>query len=189
MNVTCNLCFEPYQQFYVSAPDILEGQAHSSPGFGGSRCPCKATGEVENLRRAFGNNFCSDMHPGLRGLAISSNNEPSRPHLRIDERSREGIGYNFVDLIARVDRLTARVVRQAMNMLSALLDRCSVSGETYRSSFRARSIEDKFDMTTHGELSTDPPISSHQIGSLNETNRFSFLVPFLTKDGDTTRRA
>ena len=129
INVTCNLCLELYQQLYASAPDILEGQAHSSPGFGGSRCPCIATGELENLRRAFGNIFCSDVHPRLRGLATASNNEPFWPHLRIDERSREVIGYNTVELIARVDRLTARVDRKARNMLSALLDRCSVSGE------------------------------------------------------------
>ena len=154
MNVTCNLDFELYQQLYVSAADILEGQAHSSPGFGGSRCPCIAIGEVENLRRAFGNSFCSEVHPGLRGLAISSIDEALWLHLRIDKRSREGIGYDIVDLIARLDRLTARVGRQAMNMLSALLDRYSVSRETHRS-FRARCIKDKFDMTTHGELSTD----------------------------------
>ena len=132
MNVICNLCLELYQQLYVSAPDVLEGQAHSSPGFGGSRCPCIATGELENLRRAFGNNFISDVHPRLRGLATFSNNEPLRPHLRIDERAREGIGYNIVELNARVDRLTARIDRQAMNMLNALLDRCSISGETHR---------------------------------------------------------
>ena len=36
-------------------------------------------------------------------------------------------------------------------------------------------------MTTHGELSTDSPISNHQTGSLNETKRFPFLVPFVTK--------
>lgn len=127
MNVTCNLRFEPYQQLYVSANDIGEGRAHSSPGFGGSRCPCIAAGELENLRRAFGNSFCSDVHPGLRGLAISSNDEALWLHLRIDKRSRRGSGYDIVDLIARVDRLTASVGRQAMNMLSALLKRYSVS--------------------------------------------------------------
>ena len=125
MYVTCNLCLEPYQQLYVSAPDILEGQAHSSPGFGGSRCPCIATGELENLRRAFGNSLRSVMHPGLRGLAIPSNDEALWLHLRIDKRSREWIGCDMVDLIARVDRLPARVGRQAMNILSAPLDQYS----------------------------------------------------------------
>ena len=121
MNVTCNLYFQPYQQLYVSANDSIEGQAHSSPGFGGSRCPCIATGEFENLRRAFGKSLCSEVHPGLRGLALSSNDEALWLHLRIDETFRGRVGRNIVDFIARVDRLTARVGRQTMNMLSALL--------------------------------------------------------------------
>ena len=104
-------------------------------------CPCIASGEFENLRRAFGNSFCSDVHPGLRGLAISSNDEALWLHLRIDRRCGKEIGYNIVDLIARVDRLTARVGRQAMNMLNALPDRCSLSRETH-CPFRARCIED-----------------------------------------------
>ena len=62
------------------------------------------------------------MHPGLRGLALSSKDEALWLHLRIDETFRGGVGRNVVDFIARVDRLTARVGRQAMNMLSALLN-------------------------------------------------------------------
>ena len=122
MNVTCNLYFESNQPLYVFANKILEGQPHSSPGFGGSMCPCIATGELENLRRAFGNSLCSDMHPGLLWvLAISSNGEALWLYLRIDETFREVCACNIVDLNAREDRLTARGGRQAVNMLSALL--------------------------------------------------------------------
>ena len=107
---------------YVVANKILECQPHSSPGFGGSRCPCIATGELENLRRAFGNNLCSDVHPGLLWvLAISSEGETLWLYLRIEGTFREVCACEIVDLNTREDKLTARGGRQAVNMLRYVL--------------------------------------------------------------------
>ena len=60
--------------------------------------------------------------------------------------------------------------------------------ETHRS-FRARWSEDKFDMTTHGELSADSPISNHRTNPEQDQMFFLFYpTTILWENVDTTRR-